>query len=547
VLHLHLSALDWGLLASYFAVVLAIGIAARRSIATSEDFLLSGRALPAWITGLAFISANLGATEILGMSANGAQYGTVTVHYYWIGAVPAMVLLGVVMMPFYYHSKARSVPEYLRLRYNDSTHVLNSLIFAVAAVLIAGVNLYALAVVLQALIGLSIYGGVVISAAIVLAYILLGGLSGAIYNEVLQFFVILAGLIPLVVLSVKKVGGFAKLGADIVHSKLGDNGLHAWRGTGVGHIHQAISANWIEIVFGLGFVLSFGYWTSNFTEVQRAFSARNLSAARRTPLIAAYPKMLIPALTVLPGLVALAIVPDLGSGSLTYNDAIPALMQRLLPSGVLGIAVTGLFASFMAGVAANVSSLNTVVTYDLVQAYARKGKDDAYYLRCGRVVTVAGVVLGIGAAMLANQFNNLMNYLQDLFSIFNAPIFATFVLGMFWRRTTAWGGFWGLLSGVIAGATTFVLYEVHVLHFGSDLAASFVQAGVAFCLDALVTVMVSLLTEAPAAARLRGIVWGSTGDAPDDELPEDRAWYRRPWLLGGGALAAVIALDFLFA
>jgi solute:Na+ symporter, SSS family len=549
VLHLHPSALDYTLLGAYFVVVLGIGVAARRSVGTSADFLLAGRSMPAWVTGLAFVSANLGATEIIGMAANGAQYGVVTVHYYWIGAVPAMVFLGIVMMPFYYRSKVRSVPEFLRLRYNNHTHVLNAGIFALASVLIAGVNLYALAIVLQSLLGLKLVLGVVLSAAFVLAYIGAGGLSSAIYGEVLQFFIILAGLIPLTIVAVHQVGGFADLGHLITKGTLGNNGLHAWQGTGIGAGNpNPIGSNWIGIVLGLGFVLSFGYWTTNFTEVQRALSARDLSAGQRTSLIAAYPKVFIPAVTVIPGLVAVAVIPHFGTGQLTYNDAIPALMEKWLPSGVLGVAVTGLFASFMAGVAANVSSLNTVVTYDLVQPYLKRDRSDRYYLNVGRVVTAVGVILAIGTALLASQFNNIMNYLQALFSIFNAPIFATFILGMFWKRTTGWGGFWGLIAGVTGGSVTFALYEGHVLNFGSALSATFVQAGVAFVADLVVTVAVSMTGAAPAVERLRGLVWGvDSAEERRAKKPPKDVWWRRPALLGSGALVLVVVLDVVFA
>src|SRR5690349_2676912 len=363
---------------------------ARRAIATSEDFLLSGRSLPAWVTGLAFISANLGAIEILGMAANGAQYGLPTVHFYWIGAVPAMVFLGVVMMPFYYGSRVRSVPEFLLRRFNPPTHLFNALTFALAAVLIAGVNLFALALVVNALIGWPIWVSIVVSAILVLAYITLGGLSGAIYNEVLQFFVIIAGLIPIVIIGLKDVGGWSGLKEKVL-AKPGTEGFFStWGGTQVGSWTNPLG-DWIGIVMGLGFVLSFGYWTTNFTEVQRALSAKNLSAAERTPLIGAFPKIFIPALTIIPGLIAIAIMQDFGqpSSGLTYNDAIPFLMKTYLPNGVLGIALAGLLAAFMAGMAANVSSFNTVFTYDIWQSYIKKDMPDSHYLRVGRIVTVA--------------------------------------------------------------------------------------------------------------------------------------------------------------
>ena len=546
MLRLHPSALDIILLAIYFVAILGIGLAARRSVGTSADFLLAGRSLPAWVTGLAFISANLGATEILGMAANGAQYGVATVHYYWIGAVPAMVFLGVVMMPFYFRSKVRSVPEFLRVRFNDPTHILNAGVFALSAVLIAGVNLYALGIVLQSLLGVNLYVGIVVSAAFVLAYIGAGGLSSAIYGEVLQFFVILAGLIPLTIAAVKSVGGLGELGNKVTKTMLGDNGLHAWQGTGIGANPQnPIGANFIGIVLGLGFVLSFGYWTTNFAEVQRALSAKDESAGRRTPLIAAYPKLFIPAVTIVPGLVALVTFKHFGTGSLGYNDAIPALMGKLLPSGLLGLAITGLFASFMAGVAANVSSLNTVVTYDLLEPYIKRDRSDRYYLTAGRIVTVVGVVLAIFTAILASHFNNIMVYLQNLFSIFNAPIFATFILGMFWKKTSAWGGFWGLLTGVVCGAATFLLFQTKVFTVASAIYATFIQAGIAFVTDLIVTVAVTAFTTKPDPAALSDIVFSRNRGRAKDAVREP--WWRRPVLLGAGALAIGVVLNVLFA
>src|SRR4051812_2116821 len=364
MLRLDVNAIDYAIIAAYFLVVLGIGFAARRYVKTSLDYFLSGRSLPAWITGLAFVSANLGALELLGQAANGAQYGIAGVHFYWIGAIPAMVFLGLVMMPFYYGSKVRSVPEYLRRRFNKPSHLFNAVAFSIATVLIAGVNLYALALVLKLLLGWPIIVGIVVAAAIVLVYITLGGLSSAIYNEVLQFFIIVAALVPLALVGLHKVGGWDGLTSAVTQMKNSDQMLHSWQGASSSG--NPLGASWIPIVFGLGFVLSFGYWTTNFAEVQRALSAKSLSAAQRTPLIGAYPKALIPAITIIPGLVALATVPGLGGkGNLEYNNAIPLLMNEFLPNGMLGVALAGLLAAFMAGVAANVSAFNTVVTYDL--------------------------------------------------------------------------------------------------------------------------------------------------------------------------------------
>src|SRR5919109_1398746 len=350
-LSLDASALDYAILGIYFAVVLGIGAVARLSIKTDLDFFLSGRSLPAWITGLAFIAANLGALEILGMAANGAQYGVATVHFYWIGAVPAMVFLGLVMMPFYYGAKVRSVPEYLRLRFNNATHALNASTFAIATILIAGVNLFALALIVHLMLGWSISVAILVAAAIVMAYITLGGLTSAIYNEVLQFFIIVASLLPLTLIALHDMGGWGGLSDRVRDSALHDQGLHAWQGLGIGSVTNPIDANWIAIVLGLGFVLSFGYWTTNFAEVQRALSAKNLSAARRTPLIGAYPKIFLPFIIILPGLIAVVTVHGLGGKSLAtqYNTAIPQLIGSFFPQGMLGIAVAGLLAAFMAG------------------------------------------------------------------------------------------------------------------------------------------------------------------------------------------------------
>ncbi len=547
-LRLHLNAADYLILAMYFTTVLGVGFLVRRAIRTSADFFLSGRSLPAWVTGLAFVSANLGAIEILGMAANGAQYGLMTTHYYWIGAVPAMVFLGIVMMPFYYGSRVRSVPEYLRRRFNDSAHLLNAATFALAQVLIAGVNLYALALVVRALLGWPLWLAIVVGAAFVLVYIVLGGLSSAIYNEVLQFWVILAGLIPITVLGLVKVGGWGGLTAKIRGSKLGTAGLHTWANTLHSH-DNPLGANWLGIIFGLGFVLSFGYWTTNFAEVQRALSARNMSAARRTPLIAAYPKALIPAVTVIPGLVALATVPGLGAkkGDLVYNNAIPLLMRDLLPNGVLGIAVTGLLASFMAGMAANVSGFNTVFTYDIWQTYVRRDRPDRYYLTVGRVITVIGVCVGIGTAFIAAGYNNIMNYLQALFSLFNAPLFATFIVALFWKRMTPWAGFLGLLSGMVTALLTYLLYLGKVLHFGSDLDESFWGAGIGFVTVLIVSVIVTQFTRPKPIEELDGLVYGvGSTDVSGDAIVGDRVWYRNPLVLGAGAVIIALALYIPF-
>jgi solute:Na+ symporter, SSS family len=549
-LSLDASPLDYAILGIYFLVVLGIGAVARLSIKTDVDFFLSGRSLPAWITGLAFVAANLGALEILGMAANGAQYGVATVHFYWIGAVPAMVFLGLVMMPFYYGAKVRSVPEYLRLRFNDPTHALNAATFAIATVLIAGVNLFALALIVNLMLGWSITVAILVAAAIVLVYITLGGLTSAIYNEVLQFFIIVASLLPLTLVALHDMGGWGGLQEKIKAGPLKEGGLHAWQGLGIGNVTNPIDANWLGIVLGLGFVLSFGYWTTNFAEVQRALSAKSMSAARRTPLIGAYPKIFIPALTIIPGLVALVTVKGLGGKGVDqqYNTAIPALISHYLPEGMLGLAVTGLLAAFMAGVAANVTSFNTVVTYDLWQPYVRKDRDEAYYLRVGRIATIVGLLISVATAFIAKGYSNMMNYVQLLFSYFNAPLFATFIIAMFWRRTTPWAGFFGLIAGFLGAFVTHELSSSGTVDMGSELAASFWGAVAAFAADAVVTVAVSLFTQPKDTEALRGLVWGlpRRDVEPERMSEEERAWYRSPWLLGAGAMALVVILNIVF-
>jgi SSS family solute:Na+ symporter len=541
------SPVDYFMIAAYFAVVLGVGFAAKRYIRTSLDYFLSGRSLPAWITGLAFISANLGALELLGQAANGAQYGIAGVHFYWVGAIPAMVFLGLVMMPFYYGSKVRSVPEYLRRRFNDASHLFNAIAFAIATILIAGVNLYALALVLQLLLGWPIIVGIVVAAAIVLIYITLGGLSSAIYNEVLQFFVIVAAVVPVTIIGLKAVGGWHGLQHEIGHSKLGPGANHSWKGLSLQHPTNPIGASWFAIIFGLGFAQSFGYWTTNFAEVQRALSARSLSAAQRTPLIGAFPKLLAPAITIIPGMIAAVTIKGLGgtTGSLQYNNAVPLLMREFLPNGMLGLALTGLLAAFMAGVAANVSAFNTVVTYDLVEPYWKRDREDHYYLRFGRIATVAGIVISVFTALIASGYSNIMNYIQVLFSVFNVPLFATFIIGMFWKRMTPWAGFWGMVAGSAAALATYLLYKTGTIGFGSDLAEAFWGAFIAFAVDAVVSVVVTFFTEPRPVEELDGLVYGRVAK-DQKQLPGEDAWFRRPVVLGATVMGLTVLMSVFF-
>jgi solute:Na+ symporter, SSS family len=456
-------------------------------------------------------------------------------------------------MPFYYGAKVRSVPEYLRLRFNEATHAFNAGTFAVATVLISGVNLFALALIIHLMLGWSIAFAILVAAALVLVYITLGGLTSAIYNEVLQFFVIVAALLPLTLVALHAVGGVNGLINRVKHFKpLGDAGLHAWRGLAIHHVTNPLMSDWVGIVFGLGFVLGFGYWTTNFAEVQRALSARNMSASRRTPLIGAFPKIFLPAIIILPGLIAVVTVKGLGVGSslgMQYNTAIPHLIGNYLPEGMLGLAVTGMLAAFMAGVAANVTAFNTVVTYDLIQAYFAKDRDSAYYLRAGRLVTIGGILISVATAFIAKGYSNIMNYIQTLFSIFNAPLFATFIIAMFWRRATAWGGFFSLVAGTAAAYAVNRLNAYHtIFHFGSPLSGSFWQAIIAFLVDAAVMVAVSLVTKPKPVEELRGLVWGLTRaeEAEVNEDPRDKLWWRSPALLGGVAIALVVILNIIF-
>ncbi|GAA4121233.1 sodium:solute symporter family protein [Nocardioides fonticola] len=564
-------AVDYLIVALYFAVVLGIGVVARRQVSDSVDFFLSGRSLPAWVTGLAFVSANLGAVEIMGMSANGAQYGLPSVHYFWIGAIPAMLFLGVVMMPFYYGSKVRSVPEFMRRRFGTGAHLVNALSFALAQLLIAGINLYLLGSIVHALLGWPLWVALIVAAVIVLSYITLGGLSAAIYNEVLQFFVIVAALLPLTLIGLHRVGGWDGLKDKITAAAgVGDapsaaQQLNSWPGNAL----SGFSSDWLSvvgIVFGLGFVLSFGYWTTNFVEVQRAMATDSISSARKTPIIGAFPKLFVPFITILPGMIAAVLVTEIaqvkagqsvaggasGDG-VTYNDALIYLMRDLLPNGLLGLAITGLLAAFMAGMAANISAFNTVLSYDLWQQYVVKDRSDDYYLKVGRLATVAATVIAIFTAGLASNFSNIMTYLQTLFGFFNAPLFATFILGMFWKRMTATAGWVGLVAGTLSAVTIAFLSEDA---FGSaslgvigvsGQGASFLAASTAFVVDVVLSIAVSLVTTPKPVEELRGLVYSET--AREDLVDPDEAgypWYRRTLPLAGIALALVVVLNFAF-
>lgn len=567
------SFVDYLIVFLYFAVVLGIGLLARRQVSDSLDFFLSGRSLPAWVTGLAFISANLGAVEIMGMSANGAEFGMPTVHYFWVGAIPAMLFLGVVMMPFYYGSKVRSVPEFMFRRFGTGAHLVNAISFAIAQLLIAGINLFLLGSIIHALLGWPLYVALIVSALIVLSYITLGGLSAAIYNEVLQFFVIVAALLPLTLIGLHRVGGWDGVKDGISSAAAAhpdtiapaEQQLNSWPGNALtGFTSDFWSV--IGIVFGLGFVLSFGYWTTNFVEVQRAMASNSISAARKTPIIGAFPKMFVPFITILPGMIAAVLVTEIAdvkagekvaggasSKGVAYNDSLLYLMRDVLPNGLLGIAITGLLAAFMAGMAANISAFNTVWSYDLWQRYIVKDRSDEYYLIVGRIATVAAVFIAIFTAGIAENFQNIMDYLQTLFGFFNAPLFATFILGMFWKRMTPTAGWVGLAAGTLAAVFVGIASEDALGGASqgwigiSGQGASFVAAGAAFAVDVVLSIVVSLVTAPKPVSELRGLVYSET---PKEDLvdPDEagRPFYQRTLPLAGIALAIVVVLNIIF-
>jgi SSS family solute:Na+ symporter len=587
----HLAPIDYILMLVYFAVVLTVGWMLRRSTRTSTDFFLSGRSIPSWVAGLAFISANLGAQEVIGMGASGAKYGIATSHFYWIGAIPAMVFVGLFMMPFYYGSRARSVPEYLKLRFDEKTRSLNAISFAVMTIMSSGISMYAMGKLLNLLLGWSFDVSMIVAAAIVLAYILLGGLTSAIYNEVLQFFLIVFGFAPLVFLGLRAAGGWsglqAKLAQVAVQRGFEPGALsHAWTYMG-DPSRNPIGVEWFGLVMGLGFVLSFGYWCTDFLVVQRAMASDSMTAARRTPLIAAFPKVLFPFLVILPGMIALTVdwhTPGIGSqvGSslgqgiippkfdpvthgplldqtgrvvLDYDLSVPMMLIRFFPTGMLGLGLTALMASFMSGMAGNVTAFNTVWTYDIYQSHIKKGASDDHYLWMGRAATVWGIALSIAAAYVAASFNNIMDLLQLVFAFVNAPLFATFALGMFWKRTTGHGAFTGLIAGTLGaaihhgvslpqGAVVGVkggYFGTHVL-YRSELGQTFWTAIVAWTTCFVVTILVSLLTQPRPEAELTGLVYGLTPKPHDAQLP----WFRRPTVLAAVVLTVTVLLNLIF-
>jgi SSS family solute:Na+ symporter len=569
-----MSWIDYLIMIIYFVFVLGIGWFLRKFMKNANAFLEAGRSMPAWVAGLAFISTNLGALEVMGMTGSGLKYGMLTTHFYWIGAIPAMIFLALFMMPFYYGSKARSVPEYLKLRYDEKTRGLNAILFAVMTILASGISMYALAILLEKVLGWDFNISLWISAMIVLAYTYLGGLSSAIYNEVLQFFIIVIGLLPLVFLSLKDVGGWAGLKESLApvttaNGYAADTWTTTWKYTAEASANP-LGVEWFGILFGLGFVLSFGYWCTNFLIVQRAFAAESKAAARKVPLIGAIPKMFIPFLIIVPGIIALVLMNDPAKGFTLpldaggkpiYDYTIIMLLKQYLPTGVLGLGITALLASFMSGMAGNVSAFNTVWTYDIYQSYIRKrtsneSGDDKHYLNVGRIATIFAVLLSIAAAYIASKFGNLMDFLQTIFSMINAPLFAVIFLGMFWKRTTGHAAFTGLLSGFLiallhhgltapAGATTLVKGGwIGVVHtYPVEMAQNFWTAIIAFTTATTVTVVLTSLTkQLKTDGELHGLVYSLTPHEMDRDLP----WHKRPAGLAVIVAVVCIVLSIIF-
>ncbi|MFL5808127.1 MAG: sodium:solute symporter family protein [Flavisolibacter sp.] len=545
--------IDYAIIGLYFLFVVGIGYLLKKRIKTGNDFLMSNRSIPLWITSLAFISANLGAQEVLGMAASGAKYGLYTVHYYWLGAAFAMIFLGIYMMPFYYGSKARSVPEYLKLRFDEKTRTFNALTFAVMTVFSSGISLYALAELMDKILGWDFNVSIWIAAVIVLIYILLGGLTSAVYNEVLQFFLIVLGIAPLVYIGMHNVGGWHGIVKNVVDAK-----MHLWKGMGSASTNP-MGVDAFSLVFGLGFVLAFGYWCTDFLVVQRAMISRNLNEARRTPIIAAIPKIFMPIIVIIPGLLLLALqhssgggfqLPKTPNGDTNYNMTLPLLLKELYPSGILGVGLTALIASFMSGMAGNVTAFNTVWTFDIYQSHIKKNASEKHYLYVGKATTVVGILISIATAYIARGFNSIMDLLQLVFSFVNAPLFATFFLGMFWKKTTANGAFWGLLSGTASAALTHGLTTAegkggwlgNVHQFYSGTSQAFNIAGIAFIVCFIVTVLISLFTPRKSDDELRGLVYSLTPRQQD----RAKVWYKNPLWLGVLVLIATVILNIVF-
>lgn len=549
----HLAPVDFVIIIFYFALVIAIGFYLKSRSNTSEDYFMAGREMTAWIAGLSFLSANLGSLELMGWAAASYQYGILAAHWYWIGAIPAMLFLGIVMMPFYYISKTHSVPGYLKLRFGEPSRALSAISFALMTVLMSGINMYSMALVMKVVLGWNIHFSIIVSSVTVAIYVTLGGLRSAIFNEVLQFILIWAGALLIPILGLVEAGGWTNLKLQIARNASAEY-THLWSTLG-SFQDNPMGIHWTGMVFGLGAIISFGYWTTDFLVVQRVLTARDMRAAKMAPVIGAAFKMFVPFIVILPGLLAIAVLPikltgesaALATGGHSYNEVLPLMLARYLGPGLLGLGITALMAGFMSGMAGNVSAFSTVWTYDIYGALINKNADDKKYVSMGRWSTVIGVAVSVGTAYLVMQFLSIMDYVQALFSFFIAPLFGTVILGMLWKRATRAGGFWGLLAGTASsiGMWAWVKVDPSALRYvalsthARDMAENMYRALWSGLICAIVTVVVSLMTKPQTDAELKGLVYGAT-DIPSEQ---DMVFYKRPIFWAGVVAVAVVAIN----
>jgi SSS family solute:Na+ symporter len=549
---LSLNPVDLAIIIVYFAAVLAIGFYLKRHTRTGEDFFLAGREMTAWVAGLSFLAANLGSLELMGWAAAAYQYGILATHWYWIGAIPAMLFLGLVMMPFYYISKTHSVPGYLKLRFGEPARALSAVSFAFMTVLMSGINMYSMALVLKVVLGWDIHFSIWVASLTVAVYVALGGLLSAIFNEVLQFVLIWLGALLIPLLGLMEAGGWDGLTARIAERFQGQDFTHLWRTMG-SFGDNPMGIHWTGIVLGLGWVISFGYWTTDFLVVQRVLAAKDLRSAKLAPIIGAAFKMMVPFIVILPGLLGLGLLPfelvgeseAITTGKPSYNEVLPLMLARYCGPGLLGLGITALIAGFMSGMAGNVSAFATVWTYDIYGALIRKRASDAHYLSMGRWCTILGVLVSIGTAYLVMQFKSIMDYVQALFSFFIAPLFGTVLLGMLWRRATPAGGFWGLLAGTVSSIGMWAWVKLDpgalaVIALSSrarDMAENMYRALWCWIICMVVTVVVSVLTRPKPDQELRGLVYGLTELPSEAHLP----LWKRP-IFWAAVIAAVFAI-----
>jgi solute:Na+ symporter, SSS family len=552
----HLSAIDFAIIVFYFALVLTIGFYLRGRANTGEDFFMAGREMTAWVAGLSFLSANLGALELMGWAGSAYQYGILATHWYWIGAIPAMLFLALVMMPFYYISKTHSVPGYLKLRFGESSRALSAISFAFMTVLMSGVNMFAMAKVMQIVLGWDINFSIWVSSLTVGIYVALGGLRSAIFNEVLQFFLIWAGALLIPILGLYEAGGWSNLKV-LIAQRASEQYVHLWSTLG-SFSDNPMGINWVGIVFGLGAVISMGYWTTDFLVVQRILAAKDIRSAEMAPIIGAGLKMMVPLIVILPGLLGLAVLPmkltgesgAIAAGLHSYNDVLPLMLARYCGPGLLGLGITALIAGFMSGMAGNVSAFTTVWTYDIYRPFINSKGTDHHYVNMGRWTTVIGVLVSVGTAYLVMQFASIMDYVQALFSFFIAPLFGTVVLGMLWKRATGPAGFWGLLCGTASsiGMWTWVKVDPSALRYvalsphAKGLAQDMFQALWSFLVCVVVTVAVSYVTKPKPDAELAGLVMGLTEIPSVGDLP----FYEKPLFWAGVVAAVFVVLNIIF-